>query len=312
MLAAGCADRAGDDERLRRLSTSAGCGRTPPAMGADRQVEATIDSSGGVREYLVVVPPEYSPDDSVPVVFMFHGAGSNKEEQLEYSGFGPVAAEGGALLVLPDALGQPAQRWSPFGPGGGGVVGVDDLAFFDELLRQVSRDFCVDPGRVMAAGLSSGGFMAASVGCQRSHRVTAVGAVAGTVWIDSLCGAASPTAYVYFHGTEDAIVPFDGGEGPAGPSPGPVRVTAGSWAEQNGCVGDPSEERIGTEVVHRSWSDCDAPTDLYIVEGGGHTWPGAELEGDVVGHTTQDIDASELIWEAFEASWPDDELGEGS
>jgi polyhydroxybutyrate depolymerase len=233
---------------------------------------------------------------------MFHGAGSNKEQQLEYSAFGPVAAAGGGLLVLPDALGQPP-LWSPFDDDELGVVpGVHDLQFFDDLLRRVGQDFCVDPSRVLAAGLSSGGFMAAALGCQRSGKVTAVGAVAATLWVAPLCDDAAPVGYAYFHGTADEVVPYDGGEG-AGLSTEPVVESSAAWAAQNGCDPDPTDERVGTEVIRRTWPGCDAPTVLYTVEGGGHTWPGSPIESDV-GHTTQDIDASQIIWDVFESTWP--------
>jgi polyhydroxybutyrate depolymerase len=233
---------------------------------------------------------------------MFHGAGSSKELQLEYSQFGPVAAAGGGLLVLPDAMGEP-RRWSPFGPQVFGVVGVDDLAFFDDVLRRVSQEYCIDPRRVLATGMSSGGFMAAAVGCQRSGRVAAVGAVTGTMWVDELCGRAAPVAYAQFHGTADEVVPYDGGLGTGGVTFGPIEVSAQSWGDQNGCSGEPDDQPVGREVVKRTWSGCDASTALFIVREGGHTWPGAVIASDV-GHTTHDVDASTIIWDVFEASWP--------
>ncbi len=292
-----------DESALQRVLTSSpGCGGAPIATDEAGRVEARIPSSGGQRGYLVVVPPDYSPDVPAPVVFMFHGAGSNKEEQLEYSGFAPVAAAGGALMVLPDALGDPP-HWSPFGAAAYGLVGVDDVVFFDDLLRRIGHDYCIDPSRVLASGLSSGGFMAASLGCQRSGKVRAVGAVAATMWTAAACDDADPVSYTYFHGTADAVVPYDGSVGTGALSSGPIEDSAAAWAAQNGCDPDPSDEAVGTEVVRRTWSGCAAATTLYIVQGGGHTWPGAAVES-TVGHTTQDVDASQLIWDAFEATWP--------
>jgi polyhydroxybutyrate depolymerase len=278
---------------------TAGCGQPPPVTDGEHLAHATIESSGGTRAYMVFIPATYDADRPAPVAYVFHGATSNKEQMLSYSDYRSVAEEDGALLVLPDALGEPT-RWSPFGPAFAGVEGVNDLAFFDDLTAAVEAELCVDPERVLVSGMSSGGFMAASVACTHSDHVTAAGPVTATVWAEAACGAAEPVAYVYFHGTDDQVVPFAGGAN----SPGPVEETSQAWADQNGCTGAPTEERIGTEVVHRSWSGCDASTDLYIVEGGGHTWPGArELGG--LGHTTQDVDATTIIWDVFRASWPD-------
>ena len=268
-----------------------------PELDDRRIFRASIESSGGTRDYLVVVPTGYDPSVPAPLAYVFHGAGSTKEQQLVYSDFVPEAEASGALLVLPDALGSPT-RWSPLGGSIAGVEGVDDMAFFDDLHAAVSASLCIDPARVLVSGMSSGGFMAGSVGCLRPDVVTAIGPVTATVPPDVLCPNGTPTPYVYFHGTADPVVPFDGGAN----SPGPVEETSQAWADHNGCVGAPTDERIGTEVIHRSWSGCAAPTDLYIVEGGGHTWPGAIDVG--LGYVTHDIDATAIIWDTFTASWP--------
>jgi polyhydroxybutyrate depolymerase len=140
--------------------------------------------------------------------------------------------------------------------------------------------------------------MAASVACTRSAEVSAAGPVTATVWAEPICADAEPVAYAYFHGTADPIVPYDGGPN----TPGPVPETSQAWADQNGCDAAPVDEAIG-EVIHRHWEGCEASTDLYTVEGGGHTWPGA---ADVrLGHTTDDIDATEIIWEMFRETWVD-------
>ena len=279
------------------VAGSAGCGGTAPVTDG-QLLQGSLESSGGTREYMVYVPEGYRPDVPAPVAYVFHGAGSNKEEQLVYSNFQPYAEEDGALLVLPDALGQP-MRWSPLGPAIAGVEGVNDLEFFDDLSAAIEDELCVDPDRVLITGMSSGGFMSGSLACTRSDRITAVGPVTATLAAPALCGVAEPVPYVYFHGTDDAVVPYDGGAG----TPGPVLETSQFWADHNGCVGPPTDERIGADVVHRSWSGCDAPTDLYTVEGGGHAWPGA-ISVSRLGHNTEAIDATEIIWQTFRDAWP--------
>jgi polyhydroxybutyrate depolymerase len=252
------------------------------------------------------VPDSYTTAAPAPLLFTFHGAGSNKEQQLVYSAFGPKADEHGALVVAPDALGDP-RRWSPYGMATAvdeaGVDGVNDLAFFVDLLDHLSAEHCIDTSRVWVTGMSSGGFMSAAIACEHSTLIAAAAPVTATAWSDTACTNAEPVPYVYFHGTDDPVVPFlgpvpgDDGE----PGPGAAEVTSQQWAEHNGCDAAPTDERIGDEVVHRAWTGCDAPTDLYIVEGGGHTWPGG-IDIEPLGHTTHDISATEIIWDLFEAS----------
>jgi polyhydroxybutyrate depolymerase len=40
---------------------------------------------------------------------------------------------------------------------------------------------------------------------------------------------------------------------------------------------------------------------LYKVLGGGHTWPGTSVDLSPLGVTTQEIVASELLWDFFAA-----------
>ena len=72
-------------------------------------------------------------------------------------------------------------------------------------------------------------------------------------------------------------------------------------AARNGCDG----ERLASSVaddVERLVSGEAGATELYVITGGGHTWPGSEFDAgiaDFVGPTTTSIDATELIWEFF-------------
>jgi polyhydroxybutyrate depolymerase len=50
-----------------------------------------------------------------------------------------------------------------------------------------------------------------------------------------------------------------------------------------------------------TWSGCagGAVVEAYLIEDGGHTWPGSPLVSGRGAVTNQDIDASELIWQFF-------------
>ncbi len=115
---------------------------------------------------------------------------------------------------------------------------------------------------------------------------------------------------IMFHGTADPVVPYDGGEvrsAGAGGRPAPaVEASAQSWAQHDGCRPEPEIERIGTDVIRRTWPDCQQHTAvlLYTIEEGGHTWPGpldVEALGiKGLGSTTDSIDATKLILDFFD------------
>ncbi len=77
------------------------------------------------------------------------------------------------------------------------------------------------------------------------------------------------------------------------------------WANHNGCAPDQTVTEKA-DVTRTVWSQCsnNADVDYYRIDGGGHTWPGAnELVASFtessLGKTTQTVDATQLIWDFF-------------
>ena len=56
-------------------------------------------------------------------------------------------------------------------------------------------------------------------------------------------------------------------------------------------------------VLRTTWQGGRQGTEVVFlkIEGGGHTWPGADAfnVGLPIGKTTRDVDANELIWQFF-------------
>ena len=125
-------------------------------------------------------------------------------------------------------------------------------------------------------------------------------AVAGFGYDAATCGDTPPTPVLTFHGTEDGVVPF-AGRPPAYadviPSSG-AEPAVEAWAGHNGCGPVAPDEMVSPEVTRRRWTGCRAETVLYIVEGGGHSWPGAEPEPRQ-GYTTNEISASDVMADFF-------------
>jgi polyhydroxybutyrate depolymerase len=52
--------------------------------------------------------------------------------------------------------------------------------------------------------------------------------------------------------------------------------------------------------VHYTRCNQNADVVFYTVNGGGHAWPGGlKLPEMIVGHTSQDIDATRVMWDFF-------------
>lgn len=139
-------------------------------------------------------------------------------------------------------------------------------------------------------GFAIGAVMASSFACASADRVSALVAVAG-LHDPAGCEPSRPVPVLAFHGPADPLLPFTGGVGPnvgmlqlsgetatglveMATRPGTLQ-SATAWAARNGCVAEPVSGPVDIGVNLTSWSSCDAPTELYTVDGGGHTWPGS-------------------------------------
>jgi polyhydroxybutyrate depolymerase len=277
--------------------SSSGCG-LPAERGSRLR---SIESGGVERSLRLYVPERYDPNSPAPLVLNFHGFGSNALEQERYSAFPELADREGFIVATPDGTNTP-RRWYIYGVREDGYV--DDFAFVDDLIDSLGAELCIDPARVYATGISNGGGMSAQLGCKLNGRIAAIAPVAGSPYSERECRDEGPMPVIAFHGTDDELVPFEGGPGGRlGLSLNSVRDNMKGWAGHNRCDMTIQTKRIAADVVLESYGNCDAGADvhLYVIEGGGHTWPGSDRNISTLGHTTQSISATELAWQFFVA-----------
>lgn len=258
-----------------------------PAFPPGETTDATIVSGDRQRTYLIYVPETYDGTVSVPLVLNFHGLGSNAAQQHIYAGLVPIAEREGFIVVSPDGVNN---SWLI-------TPGVNDIQFTRDLVAGLSEALCIDPGAVFSTGMSNGGFMSAALACAAGDLVAAVAPVAGVLGPTAICG--EPVPILQFHGTNDAVVPYEGGTISATGGPfGGIEPIMEDWAEHNGCSIEPVTSEASPSVDLVEFPDCDAETAHYVVEGGGHTWPGGPAVARL-GATTTEISASELMWQFF-------------
>ena len=260
-------------------------------------------SSGKEREYLLYVPETYNPSNPTPLVISLHGYAEWPAHQMELSGWNRLADEGGFVVVYPSGSGFP-KRWVTSKQVATPSDSMIDVQFISDLIDQLGQEYNIDPSRIYANGLSNGGGMSALLACQLSERIAAVGGVSGAyLFSPDDCHPSRPVPMIAFHGTADQIVPYQGGPSDWFDIPFPViPAWIGAWAEQNGCSLTPAELPSTGEVTGIRYTGCeqDAEVIFYTIDGGGHSWPGGEpLPEWIVGHTTQDVDATQLMWEFF-------------
>jgi polyhydroxybutyrate depolymerase len=212
---AGGSSAGGTDPGAGGSTASTGCGQAAPGTAP-----STVDVSGQARTFIVDVPAGYDPNTPTPVIFGFHGAGTDGD--LYRSAFyGNLLSTFGAeyIVVHPDALADDSGRTSWNAQGGG------DIEFFDAMLALLVSTYCVDEARVFASGHSSGGFFTNVLACERGDVLRGAGPISGGgpfTFGGTTCNG--QVAAWIAHGIDDPTVDLSSGEG-----------SRDHWIEANHC-----------------------------------------------------------------------------
>src|SRR5262249_20178640 len=109
----------------------------------------------------------------------------------------------------------------------------------------------------------------------------------------------------------DQFAPFAGGTGEKSLARihfRSVADTVGDWVRADECTqkpdvtalpvapGDAMRVRRGADTAAKGGAEVV----LYVVEGGGHTWPGREARAHFLGPSTTSVSANDRMWEFFE------------
>ena len=261
-------------------------------QSGNAQVDSIFDQ-GSYRTFIVHLPAGYNENTDYPIVLNLHGLGSTGFEQYLYSEFHLEADEKGFIVVYPDAINN---SWDLFGDF--------DVTFLTHLIDTLRERYSTTDC-LFSMGMSQGGFLSYKLTCELPYEISAIASVTGnmiTPWQAS-CTGTDPTPVMQFHGTADAVVPYNGTFGIP-----PVEETIDWWVNENDCSASPDyiaypdiDPNDGSTAESFSYTNCDEESNVvfYKITGGGHSWPGA-IAIPAFGSTNQDIHASSMIADFFE------------
>jgi polyhydroxybutyrate depolymerase len=243
------------------------------------------------RAYDLQVPVRVEPQTPLPMLILAHGYTVNGVAQDLFFPFSKQVDEKGFVYVLPngtaDRLGKRFWSATDFCCNFENIA-VDDVAFFKALIADVKRQHPIKPGHVFIAAHSNGAFMALRLACEASDVIDGIVAVSGSTWNDEgKCPDGRKIPILLVHGTEDAVILYDGAEGKY---PG-ARATGQRFARRSGCtenwieleradfVGDASLETKRERI-----EGCEPAIELWSLEGTAHLpyfdnrWTGAAFD----------------------------------
>lgn len=289
-----------------------------PEVGLERDFVGELVHDGLRRTYLVHVGSSCSAEKPAPLVIVLHGGGGTGAGTVKLTNFNAIADREGFIVVYPDGVDR---HWND----GRGVEwyrahteNIDDLGFISALIDELSTKLKVDTKRVYVTGISNGGMMSYRLGCELSQRIAGIAPVTASISVNmaKVWSPSRPMPVLIIAGTADPLVPWDGGDirfgGRIYGTVLSVPDTVKFWVEKSGCLAKPMVIRLpevdptdGTTVRKEVYAGCwgGAEVVLYAVEGGGHTWPGGwqYLPERIIGKTSREFSASEVIWQFFKA-----------
>lgn len=273
-----------------------GNGRVKPTPGTT--VSEGYVPSGGLARRFIVIKPEPATEGA-PVLVLLHATSMTPEVMANVTRAGRLAADYGAWVYLPEAIGA---HWNDTPAA---LIGADDVAFIRTLIDTSVRSNRLDASRVFVAGYSNGGFMAERVACELSSRIAGGASIAAT-FRDAMaarCRPTHPMPFALFQGTADILVPYRGQLTLQG-----AREAFDQWGAYSDCRGPAATTPLpdvdpfdGTRVNLTRSNRCRNGSEirLYTIENGGHTWPNSNytLTTLELGLTTRDIDATTELWQ---------------
>jgi polyhydroxybutyrate depolymerase len=259
----------------------------------------TIVSDGIVRDYKIYVPAIYDGSVAVPLIFNFHGYGSNYNEQELYGDYRAIADTANFIVVHPNGTldNQNTNSWNTFDNSS-----VNDIQFVSNLIDSLRLTYNIDTTAIYSTGMSNGGFMSYDLACQLSNRIAAVASVTGSIITTHLaaCNPQHPMPVMQIHGTADGTVPYGGIF-----IFSPIENVVNYWVQFNNCNTTPVFNALPDVVTtdnctaeHYVYQDGDngVEVEFYKIIGGGHSWPGAPIN---INTTNMDFSASQEIWRFF-------------
>jgi polyhydroxybutyrate depolymerase len=270
-------------------------------------VVRTLTVDGLKRSYHFHLPKNYDLTKPTPVVVVLHGAGTNGKIMEHFCGMTTQADKAGFIVVYPNGTGA-ADLFLTWNAGAfpGPLNGKrpNDITFLDAVLDDLAKVANVDAKRTYVCGMSNGGMMAYRAAAELSHRFAAMANVAGTIVTDKW-QPKHPMPVLHIHGTDDPLVPFKGGDkvGPQFLRFPSVEANVKTCCHFNGCdetpkVTDLPKVKDKYKVTQSDYGKGKngAEVVLYVIDGGGHTWPGRTAP-TLLGPATYNLVANEVIWD---------------
>lgn len=173
-----------------------------------------IDSGGGERSFILVVPSDLGEDEVLPVMVMYHWLGADADSFYERAQAQAAVDYYRFIAIIPNGRDVDQLvpfRW-PFAISDLDFLMQQDFDFFDDMLACVAEQFAVDKECVSAMGVSAGAMfssmLASRHGDALASYISLSGGVGGLIKPWQAGGNVMP-AMVLWGGDQDFCIAID-------------------------------------------------------------------------------------------------------
>ncbi|MBI4273492.1 MAG: hypothetical protein HY659_02160 [Rhizobiales bacterium] len=221
-----------------------------------------------------------------PTIIVLHGAAATFAAEARATELAEQGPRQGYAVAFPQGLGL---RWNFFPPGRETASTVtffarfggppDDLGFLKTLVTELIQRGIADPKRIYLVGRSLGGVMALRMACTNTNMFAGIALLISAMpeVLGADCAFAKPLPAIVINGTEDWVLPYQGGLSRGGDNLWPTEQMVSFLRKTNGCTGNAERSVLpfGPQraEIERAAACAGGPVVFYRIVGGGHDVP---------------------------------------
>ncbi|MEZ4340942.1 MAG: PHB depolymerase family esterase, partial [Sandaracinaceae bacterium] len=146
-------------------------------------------SNGVARRFMLVTPTDMRPDETLPVVVMWHHLGGSADSLYQHGQAQESADTLRFIAVIPEKRGDLAidlffaefdPAW-PYLDAASDARMEEEAVFFDDMIACVAAQYAVDESCISTAGVSAGALWSAQLMQRRAERLASVILLSGGI-----------------------------------------------------------------------------------------------------------------------------------
>lgn len=233
-----------------------------------KTITQSIDGQLVDRPYLIRYP-ESPSEDNYPVVFFFHGAGGTGEDWLSNNVDVSILIDDGKFIgIFPDGFDK---HWNV-----SNETNADDVEFVSLIINDLDGTGLFDVNKIYGVGVSNGAGLVNRIAKETTHFKAIAPIISQqTVTIGEIVPSRAASVF-QVNGTEDNLIPVNGGSGAAGSIFMSAQASAENWALNFNCNMTPTIQNItwGSQAVKQyTFGSCinNQKVRYLLAEGAGHS-----------------------------------------